>query len=289
MSLNPSIIKMLDLYRGVPLSEEQKMREILQQFALLGLVRQNFFEHAAFYGGTALRILHGLNRFSEDLVFSLLVPNPNFNIVPYLEGLRAEINAFGFDVDVSVKEKNHQTAILSAFLKTNTMNLLLSVQGHYKKRDLHPESKIRIKMEVDTDPPLGFTLDTHVVLNPIPFNVVTFDKSDLFAGKLHAALCRGWKQRVKGRDWYDLIWFLGHRVPLNLKHLSQRMQQLGNLEQGIELTPNSLRVLLENKIDQVDWKAAKEDVAAFITDQAQLELWSPDFFKQITTRMIFKE
>lgn len=288
MSLNPSIAKMLDLYRDIPLSEEQKMREILQQFALLGLARQNFFEHAAFYGGTALRILHGLDRFSEDLDFSLLKSNPNFNIAPYLEGLETELNAFGFDVEVNVKEKNHQTAILSAFLKTNTMNLLLAVQGHVKRRDLHPETKIRIKMEIDTDPPMGFTLDTHVVLNPVPFNVVTFDKSDLFAGKLHAALCRQWKQRVKGRDWYDLIWFLREKIPLNLTHLSQRMQQLGNLEPGKELDDASLRDLLEKKIDQIDWERAKEDVAAFITNHEQLDLWSPTFFKQIIKRIVIK-
>ncbi len=288
MSLDPSISKMLDAYRNVPLSEDQKIREILQQCALLGLARQNFFEHAAFYGGTALRILYGLDRFSEDLDFSLLAPEKRFHIEPYLEGLETELNAFGFDVSISIKEKKTQTAIVSAFLKTNTMNLLLAIQGHYQRKDLYPEAKIRIKMEVDTDPPTGFTLATKAVFTPVPFNVVTFDKSDLFAGKVHAALFRQWKQRVKGRDWYDLLWFLKDNTPLNLHHLSQRMLQLGNLEAGQELNPTSFKALCEKRINEIDWERAKEDVAPFIVQKEQLTVWGPDLFKQAIAKIAFK-
>ena len=189
MSL-PAIQDMVSKYRNSSLKQTDVLREILQQSALLGLSRLRFFEHAAFYGGTALRILYGLDRFSEDLDFSLLAPNPAFNFQPFLEGLEREMESLGFSVEALVK--NDTPPILSAFVKGNTLNLLLTVaQDHSRPKGVHHDGKIRIKLEIDTDPPSGFTVESKLVLNPTPFYVSTYTLEDLFAGKMHAVLCRG--------------------------------------------------------------------------------------------------
>lgn len=186
------------------------LREILQEIALLGLWRSKFFEHAAFYGGTALRVGYGLNRYSEDLDFSLLKPDDSFSLGTYAKSLQREINSFGFQVDFEQRQKSYQTPIESAFLKTNTYKQLIIIEASEDLlRDLHPLKNLKIKLEVDTDPPGGFKTETRYVLQPFPFSVRIFSLPDLFAGKLHAILCRHWKSRVKGRDWYDLVWYAG--------------------------------------------------------------------------------
>ena len=281
MSLDSTLAQMFEQYHDVPISDEEKLREILQQSALLGLARLKFFEHAAFYGGTALRILYGLNRFSEDLDFSLLKPDPNFKIAPYLKGLKEEMAALGFDCDIAQKEKTQESAVLSAFLKTNTLNLLLSISKH--RKSIHPEQKLRVKLEVDTEPPLGFSTEKKLILNPIPFHVVSYKLPDLFAGKMHAVLCRGWKNRVKGRDWYDLIWFVAKKIPCNLNHLEMRMRQTEHIDQ--ELTRDKLLELLHERIDTIDWEKAKADVLPFITDKREVELWSAPLFHAVADRL----
>lgn len=288
MSLDPIIQQMLEKYRNIPISMADKLREILQQIALLGLARHRFFEHAAFYGGTALRILYGLDRFSEDLDFSLFSPDPKFDLNPYLEGVSEEMKSFGFDLTVTQTAKSQVSAVLSAFLKTNTLNLSLSIQDHFNRAGLHPDQKIRVKFEVDTDPPPGFTLETKLVLNPVPFYVTTMESSDLFAGKMHALLCRDLKNRVKGRDWYDFIWFLRQGIALNLDHLRHRMIQTGHLKINDPLDQEILNQRLIEKIDAIDWNNAKADVSPFVANQQQLEQWNASFFKALLAHMKFK-
>lgn len=272
---SPPIKEMIDKYKSVSIGELDKLREILQQAALLGLYRTHFFKHAAFYGGTALRILYGLNRFSEDLDFSLLKKDPDFNIDPFLTGLQQEMMGMGFDVKIIEKEKSQATGILSAFLKTNTLDLILQIKKHSTIGHLHPEQKLKIKLEIDTDPPMGFRTTFALVKEPTPFQVVTYHLSDLFAGKMHAILYRAWKNRIKGRDWFDFIWFIQKGVPLSFSHLQKRIDHVG----GPSLKDReSLFQLLREKIHSIDWELAKKDVRSFIADHRIIEAWSPSFF-----------
>lgn len=286
MSFDAPIKQMLDSYADKTPSVD-KLREILQQTALLGLARHHFFEHAVFYGGTALRILYGLDRYSEDLDFSLLSPKPDFNFVPFLDGMHRELKGVGFELDIETRTKNQETGIWSAFLKTNTLSLLLSIHGKTKIKGIHPEQKIQIKLEIDTDPPLEhLPTESKLVKNPLPFYVVTYAMADLFAGKMHAALCRKWQKRVKGRDWYDLVWYIRSAVPVNLAHLRQRMRQTQHLDIEEKLGGKELLERLHAKIDEIDWELAKKDIAPFIADTSRLDLWSSPFFHDIIQHLL---
>jgi predicted nucleotidyltransferase component of viral defense system len=275
--IQPAIRELISKYRTSSLREKDILREILQQSALLGLSRLQFFEHAAFYGGTALRILYGLDRFSEDLDFSLLKPDSQFNFQPFLEGLQREMQSLGFHIEVT--SKKNVPPILSTFAKGNTLNLLLTIaEDSLTQQGVYPEEKIRIKLEIDTNPPSGFDVETKLVLNPTPFYVLTYSQSDLFAGKMHVILCRSWKSRVKGRDWYDLVWFIRKGIPVHLSNLTRRMQQSNHLAADEELDKEKLLTLLREKIGQIDWEHAKMDVRAFLHDPKTLDVWSSTFF-----------
>lgn len=276
---------MLDSYTDKT-PQIDKIREILQQTALLGLSRHQFFEHAVFYGGTALRILYGLDRYSEDLDFSLIKPNPDFNFTPFLEGMHRELGAMGFELDVAVHKKNPDTGIWSAFLKANTFSLLLSIHEKTKLKGIHPEQKIQIKLEIDTDPPLAhLPLESKLVKNPVPFYVATYAISDLFAGKMHAVLCRNWQKRIKGRDWYDLIWYIQSEIPVNLTHLQERMRQTNHLQAGEKFGKRELLERLHKRIDEINWESAKSDVGFFIADKRRLDIWSSQFFHDIIAHL----
>lgn len=285
-SLNPAILSMLNRYSCATAKDyENALKEILQEIALLGLWRSKFFEHAAFYGGTALRILYGLDRFSEDLDFSLLKPQENFSLVPYLKAIETELIAMGFSVSVEEKKKSIETAIESAFIKANTLEHLLKINVPQTAQGAHRNAMMSIKLEVDTQPPQGFETEARVLLQPIPFSVKTYRQPDLFAGKLHAILQRGWKNRVKGRDYYDLVWYLSRDIPVHLSHLEQRLRQSGgwNKDQALEL--KDLHQLLKEKFSQVNFSAAKNDVLPFLRDLAAVELWSEDFFNSLLPKL----
>lgn len=285
--MNDALRQMLDTYRVQTRDDyTNALREILQQLALLGLWRSKFFEHAAFYGGTALRVLHGLDRFSEDLDFSLLKPDPEFSLQPYGNALRRELAAFGFDVVFETRAKSRATRIESAFLKANTLNQLLVIKpGAGILEGQHAREILKIKLEVDTDPPGGFQTVIRPVLLPIPFAVKVYALPDLFAGKMHAILCRKWKTRVKGRDWYDLVWYLARHPQLRMSHLEQRMRQSGDWRGEAPLERTALMTLLEEVILVLDVDQARREVSRFVRDQASLEIWSNEFFKQIITRI----
>ena len=188
---------------------ENALREILQELALLGLWRAKFFEHAAFYGGTALRILYGLERYSEDMDFSLLGPDERFSLDPYCAAIERELDAWGFPVTVKVKKKTADSAVESAFLKAGTSEHLLLIEAPQSVvGSIHKGQLLRIKLEVDRDPPQKFAVESKYLLLPVPFAVRTFELPSLFAGKMHALLFRKWGARVKGRDWYDFVWYV---------------------------------------------------------------------------------
>lgn len=283
MKFDPVIQKMLEGYtEKVP--KIDKIREILQQTALLGLARHHFFQHALFYGGTALRILYGLDRYSEDLDFSLITEDESFDFSPFLEGMHKELRAMGFELDVTLGRKNHDTGIWSAFLKANTLSLLLSIKE--ASASIHPEQKIQIKLEIDTDPPSShLPFESKLVMKPIPFYITTYAIIDLCAGKMHAVLCRNWKNRIKGRDWYDLVWYIQNGIPVNLAHLRARMIQTQHLQPDEGLGIRELLERLHHRIDNINWELAKADISTFIADQSKIALWSSEFFHDVVTHL----
>jgi len=263
------------------------LRDILQEVALLGLWRSKIFEHAAFYGGTALRLLYGLDRYSEDLDFSLLEADETFSLGLYGEALSREISSFGFDVEFEDRKKDRAGAVESAFLKANTYTQLVVIGvAEELLRDLHPAKNLKIRLEVDTDPPGGFETETRYVLRPVPFPIRTYSLPDLFAGKLHAVLCRKWKTRVKGRDWYDLVWYIARHPQVRLTHLEARMRQSGDYTDDEALTPEILQALLRLAVDGLDVEKARREVAPFIRDHRALDIWSREFFAEVITRIV---
>jgi len=285
--MNEAITRMLARYQARRLEDYARaLREILQEIALLGLWRSKFFEHAAFYSGTALRILHGIDRFSDDLDFSLIRPSSRFALSRYSTALQTEIRSFGFEVRVIAKEKEARSAIQSAFLKADTLKQLVVVEaGQEMMRELPRGQVLKIKIEVDTDPPPGFETETRFLLHPISFSVRTYVLPDLFAGKMHALLYRRWKTRVKGRDWYDLVWYTANHPRLHLLHLEERMRQSGDLEKGESLTRDRFHKLLDKAIAGLDVAQAKKEVEPFITNADTLSVWSREFFRDIVKRI----
>lgn len=285
--MHDAVRRMLARYEPKSVDDSVRaLREIIQEVALLGLWRAKFFEHAAFYGGTALRILFGLDRFSEDLDFSLLTPSPDFNLARFTASLEKELLAFGFNVRVERGDKAVDSAVQSAFLKANTRNELLVIEaGEEFTRQVAAGQVLKVKIEVDTDPPPGFTTLTRYLLQPIPFAVRSYSLPDLFAGKMHAILFRKWKNRVKGRDWYDLVWYAANHPELHLSHLEQRMRQTNNWSNGQSLSIADLTDLLFEAIDRLDVNQARKDVAPFVKDQEMLALWSKDFFRDVVSRI----
>lgn len=260
------------------------LKEIIQEVALLGLWRSKFFEYSAFYGGTALRVLYGLNRFSEDMDFSLLKVNPKFDLNPHITAIEQELKTFGFDVSVESKDKKQPTQIESAFIKGGTKILFLNAKAPNTVVDQTQSNEmIKIKLELDTKPPLDFDVEMKNLLKPIPFQVKTMTLESLFAGKLHAVLARKWKTRVKGRDFYDLIWYMGKKIKPDLNHLRSRLIQSGDWQEDKEFTKAIFKSMLSKKIESTDFEAAKEDISPFLKqrEQASLDLWSREYFLEV--------
>lgn len=268
---------------------ENAIQEIMQEIALMGLWRAKFFEHAAFYGDTSLRILHGLNRFSEDLDFSLLKPDPSFNLLPFLKAIEEELEISGLQVTVEHKIKHPEESIRSAFLKTGTLETFIRI-GLDESLKKHTQSNeiIKIKLEIDIDPPSGFSTEVKYLTKPVPFSVRTYSTEDLFAGKMHALLCRPYKVRVKGRDWYDFIWYVAKGFRLHLAHLETRMRQSGHYSTEKPLTREVFLDLLEKKILGLNLNAAKEDIKRFIQNPREIDGWSIDFFKALLPQIQFR-
>jgi predicted nucleotidyltransferase component of viral defense system len=278
------IEKMLEGYElNTVHDHENALKEIIQEIALLGLWRSRFYEKAAFYGGSALRILHRLDRFSEELDFSLIEPEKEFDITKYLSAVQSELEFWGFE---TVAQKKNERAVDSAFIKANTLIHLLKIRGNLKT---HKNAVMKIKLEVDRDPAVGFTSETKYHLNPIPFSIKTMALPSLFAGKMHALLCRTARTNIKGRDWYDLVWFVRNNVPCDLHYLKNKMAQTGHILPSETLNKERLIEFLTEKTEQVDFERAKNDVEPFLKETAQkdeLRLWSNHFFSDYLVHRI---
>jgi predicted nucleotidyltransferase component of viral defense system len=264
------------------------LREIMQEITLAALSRTDFFEIAAFYGGTALRIFYGLDRFSEDLDFSLLEANPNFSLEPYFEGIVKEFEGLGMKVSIREKEKKQQTNVESAFLKSETLWKELILEDIVKQAGIAPTNQnVKIKIEVDRIPPLGFTTEEKLLIRPFSFYVKCFNLPSLFAGKMHALLFRKWQNRVKGRDWYDLEWYIKKGVPLDLHHFALRAKDTGDWPEE-NITSEQVLQLLEDKIRHVSIDNVKDDVVRFIKDDSVLNIWSEQYFTDIIQKLKFQ-
>lgn len=263
--------------------QKNAVKEVMQEIVLCGLSRAGFFDYAAFYGGTALRIFYGLDRFSEDLDFSLTVPDQSFELATFFPVLEKEVRSFGLNMTIEKKEKTNDSAICSAFLKANTLeHMLLFYAEDAVVSSVSREEKIKIKFEIDTHPAQGATFKRHYRLLPAPYEINLYDQASLFAGKIHAVLCRGWKNRVKGRDLYDYVFYLSRSTSVNVAHLSAKLVQTKFIEEGTALGINDVQDMLCQRFNAIDYEDAKRDVAPFLNDTASLRLWSADFFQQIT-------
>lgn len=282
--MNQMIENMLSHYNiGDIYDQKNAMKEIMQEIVLCGLSRAGFFDKAAFYGGTALRVFYGLDRFSEDLDFSLEVPDERFSLAMYLPTLTNEINAFGLQVNIEEKVKTVDSHIQSAFLKGNTReHFLLFYPDSTAALEVPKDEKIKIKFEIDVEPPAFAGFEKKYRLLPVPYEVKLYDLPSLFAGKIHAVLCRDWKHRVKGRDLYDYIFYLSKRVPFNGRHLRERLIESGFLSRTETFSLERIKMMLNERFDRIAYQTAQLDVIPFIKDKSVLQSWSADFFKQIT-------
>ena len=265
---------------------DRALREVVQEFMLLGLWRAKFFEKAAFYGGTALRILYGLDRFSEDLDFSLLKPDPAFRFDAYFESIRRELAALGLEVELERRDKD--TGIESAFAKLNTRRTFVTIGLPDRLAASIPSNRlVKIKFEADIDPPGGFSTETKLALEPAPFGIVAYSGRSLFAGKYHALLARAWQRRVKGRDWFDLVFFVRRDIPVDAAYLRSRLSAAGD-PGAASLGAEDMRALLMERIETLDAEAAAADVVSFLADPRSIEVWSRDFFRSIARRIRFE-
>ena len=267
------------MLQGYPMDTDQQRRnaifEVNQQVILAGLYNGGFFDEAAFYGGTCLRIFHGLQRFSEDMDFSLLASSDNFDFTKYFQPVKDMFEIVGRKVEITKKDKRIFSKVESAFLKDNTDVYDITFQT---------EKSIRIKIEVDTNPPLKFNTEQKLLLLPESFMTKCFTLPDLFAGKMHALVFRAWKNRVKGRDWYDFEWYVKHRVPLDFNHLSERILQFN----GKSVSRDEFMDLLRQRLASTDINMVKADVVPFIRHPKELDIWSNDYFLQLANMVRFE-
>lgn len=249
--------------------------EVNQQVVLAGLYNGGFFDSVAFYGGTCLRIFHGLQRFSEDMDFSLLAQDEAFDFSKYFQSIIDTFTLVGREVEIKKKDKKNFGRVESAFLKDNTDVYDVTFQT---------EKSVKIKIEVDTCPPLKFSTEQKLLLQPHSFMTRCFTLPDLFAGKMHALVYRAWKNRVKGRDWYDFEWYVRHNIPLDFVHFAERCKQFNDEEISLELFKEKLK----ERLSATDIKQVKEDVLPFVRNPKELDIWSNDYFIQLADLIVIK-
>ena len=285
--MNNVIEQMINKYEIKNTNDEvNALKEIIQEIVLSGLSRGNFFNEAAFYGGTALRIFYKLDRFSEDLDFALISPNKDFDLTKYFTYIEKELKAYGLNLEISTKKKSIDSNISSAFLKGDTLEHILKF---FATRENHKYDSIlkdiKIKFEVDINPPSGATFEDKYKLLPTPHQIKLYDKESLFAGKIHAILCRGWKTRTKGRDLYDYIFFIASDTKVNIDLIKNKLIESNYIEDNNNFDVNTLKKLLIKKFNEIDYLDAKEDIIPFIKNVDSLNIWNKEFFISITENL----
>ena len=286
MAIHPAINSMLKSYRSLttPKDEQNALKEIIQKICLLGLHRENFFTRAAFYGGTALRMIYGLERFSEDLDFCLDQPNFDFRWAGYKQALESELELYGFDAQMDIKKDDSESAISSAFIKQSTLKGLLLIESKTKtsKYDL-----IKVRLELDKTNPPGATFENKMITQPEPFMIRTLDQPSLFAGKMHAIIARKYADRVKGRDYFDLLFYISRGTKINLTYLSNKLKDSAHLDPSAVLTEQKLREIYLTKISTVNFKQAASDVSPYLRSAQidSLKSWNVEFFAAMSEHL----
>ena len=265
--------------------EINAMKEIIQEIVICGLSRGGFFDEAAFYGGTALRIFYGLDRFSEDLDFALLKSNIDFDLSKYFSYIEKEVIAYGLNLKIMKKEKNKDSNILSAFLKGDTKEHIFIFFPNENIKNMTSLKNIKIKFEVDVNPTEGATYEFKYKLLPSPHQVRLYDEPSQFAGKIHAILCRNWSYRIKGRDLYDYIFYLAKNTKVNLELIKSKLLASKVITEDTDFNIEILKDLLNKRFKEINYNKAKEDVIAFIEDKDSLNLWNSDFFIEISKNL----
>lgn len=249
--------------------------EVMQQVVLCGLYRGGFFNQAAFYGGTCLRLFHGLERYSEDMDFTLLHKDETFSLEKYFPSIVEECRLLGREVTITKKDKRNFGKAESAFLKDNTDIYNLSFAT---------EKSLKIKIEVDAMPPLQFDTEERLLLQPFSFMTRCVTLPNLFAGKMHALVFRGWQNRVKGRDWYDFEWYVRNGIPLNFVHLQVRIKEFN----GLDVDKEQFLEMLKARLSSASIQQAQADVLPFIKNPRELDIWSNDYFLQLARMIRFE-
>ncbi|WP_295749580.1 nucleotidyl transferase AbiEii/AbiGii toxin family protein [uncultured Holdemanella sp.] len=278
--------QMVEAYQ--PKNNEEKrnvVKEVMQEITLCALSKAGFFDVAAFYGGTALRIFYGLDRFSEDLDFSLMMKNKDFDLSTYVPSLKRIVQSFGLNVEVEIKHKTLDSAIQSAFLKGDTIEQFLLFYPNDLVTGINKNEKVKIKFEIDTMPASLATYETKYRLLPMPYSIKLYDEASLFSGKIHAVICRSWKSRVKGRDLYDYVFYLTRNTKFNLDHLREKLNESHYISQEDKFDVDFVKALLIARFNEIDFNDAKKDVLPFITDTSILDIWSKEFFISITSQL----
>ena len=285
--MNTVLEQMIEHYNPKNIDDKRNViKEVMQEIVLCGLSKAGFFNVAAFYGGTALRIFYGLDRFSEDLDFSLLVKDKEFDLSKYFPVLKEVVSSYGLDVDVELKNKTKDSYVQSAFLKGDTIEHFLLFYPNDLVEGINKNEKVKIKFEIDTMPPGLATYETKYRLLPTPYGVKLYDESSLFSGKIHAVICRSWKSRVKGRDLYDYIFYLSRKSKYNLPHLREKLIDSGFIDKETKLDNDDVKRILIDRFNEIDFEAAKNDVVPFVKDTNVLDVWSKEFFVDITSDLL---
>jgi predicted nucleotidyltransferase component of viral defense system len=262
-------------------------REIMQEMVLAGLSRSDFFNNATFYGGTALRIFYKIERFSEDLHFSLNMPDKNFSLEPYFDNIKQEFKLLNIDVTIETKMKTISSNVESAFLKNDTVWNFLTIKEIQPKNKIAPT--LKIKIEVDKNPSVFYDKEEKLLLRPYSFYVNVMTLPSLFAGKMHAFLFRQWKSRLKGRDWYDFEWFIKKGVELPIDQLESRAVNSGHLSPTEVFDRNVFYRLLNSRIEQVTIPQIKEDINRFLKNNKETDIWSKKYFSDLVDRLKIKD
>ena len=260
---------------------KQAFKEIMQEVVLCGLARSGFFDVASFTGGTALRILHGIKRFSEDLDFSLLSPNNDFFFEKYLPYVKRELNANGFDIELG--KVNEKSAVKSAFIKADTYKLILNfLSMDPEVFQVSKTEKVRVKLEIDTNPPAGAQYEEITKMLPSPYIVRCLERPSMFALKCHALMCRKY---IKGRDYYDYLWFINQGTKINYELLNNAFYQT----EGEILSRDDIKDHLRSTFHNADIDEVKDDVRRFLEKPDEIEGWKTEAFENTIKNVEFQD
>lgn len=274
--MQTTIEEIISSYKPSTIEETKAIiREIVQSIVLIGLGRSNFFKIASFYGGTALRIFYNLNRYSEDLDFTLNEVNDNFSITPYISKIQEVALSYGLNLEISTKIKTAN--IYQTFINLKINSKMIAT--------LHKDENIKVKLEIDCHPAIGFKTENKW-LDMLEFApIVVLDEPSLFAGKLHAILCRNYKNTVKGRDYYDFLFYIKNKIKPNMNYLKNKLVESGKIKEDMDFNIDLLKVMLKQRFEITDFEQVKKDAMRFVFKNEDLSYYCKELFMQMVDKL----